>query len=373
MVTFLEFGEDLGVVAGLASFEGFGVAALGAGFGGCVKVDFEGGVVEDDCADVASDHDDAAICPLRHVSLHCDEDAADAGEDGDAGCGGCDFGGGDHIADVLAVYGYAGVIDGDFRALRQGDNGVFGPVLQIGSQGEQADGAVEEAGIDKSPSEGLGDAAPDGGLAGRDGAVEGDGAWMCHGCAPCARVYGRESCHNLAMNNWVDFVILAALAAPAFGGLRVGLIKAVTSFASIIIGITLATLFWRQAAALVEAFVSDERLAAFIGYSSIVLVVIIIGVVVAFFLRTLLTMLLLGWVDKVGGVVFGLAIGSIIVATMIFALESFGGTFGKEALAGSALSGYFDFLVPILREVAGDIDLPSVSPSNVVDLVRSDG
>ena len=175
------------------------------------------------------------------------------------------------------------------------------------------------------------------------------------------------------MNNWVDFVILAALAAPAFAGLRVGLIKAVTSFASMIVGITLATLFWRQAAALVEAFVSDERLAAFIGYSSIVLVVIIIGVVVAFFLRTLLTMLLLGWVDKVGGVVFGLAIGSIIVATMIFALESFGGTFGEEALAGSALSGYFDFLVPILREVAGDIDLPSVSPSNVVDLVRSDG
>ena len=180
----------------------------------------------------------------------------------------------------------------------------------------------------------------------------------------------RTFCHTSDMNNWVDFVILAILALPAIAGFRFGLIKAVTSLASIILGIMLATALWRQAADIAGAFVSDERAAAFIGYLSILLIVIIAGVVVSYVLRTILTMLLLGWVDKVGGVLLGLFIGCIIVAAFIFALESFGGTVGGDALAESGLSGYFEFLIPILRGIAGTIDLPSVSPTQITDTVR---
>ena len=171
------------------------------------------------------------------------------------------------------------------------------------------------------------------------------------------------------MNNWVDFVILATLALPTLAGFRVGLIRVVTGLASIAIGIMLATTFWRQVAALVEPFVTDERLAAFIGYSSIIILTVIAGIVVAFLLRTVLTMLLLGWVDKVGGIAVGFVLGSIIVTAMIFALESFGGNFGRDALAASGFSGYFDFLVPVLEVLAGEIDFPSVSPSDVAGMV----
>ena len=147
---------------------------------------------EDDGADVASDHDHAAVRLFGHISLHGYQDTADIGEDGDPGCGATGINGSNHIADVLTINSHAGVVDGHFRLLREAGDGIVVPVVKVGSQGEQADGAVEEAGVDECPSERLGDAAPDGGLAGRDGAIECDGASMCHSTLRGVRYYGQQ-------------------------------------------------------------------------------------------------------------------------------------------------------------------------------------
>ena len=161
--------------------------------------------------------------------------------------------------------------------------------------------------------------------------------------------------------NWLDVLIIVIIAVPMAIGLRVGLVRTVTGLVSLAVGTLLATLFWRQTATIVGVFIPDENLAALAGYFIILLLTVAAGWAAAVFIKTALTVLLLGWVDKVGGIAFGAAVGSVIVAAVIWSLESFSGAGVQEAVDTSALRPYFTFLVPILRRLSGEVDLSTIN------------
>ena len=157
--------------------------------------------------------------------------------------------------------------------------------------------------------------------------------------------------------SWLDILIIVIIAVPMALGMGIGLIRIACSLAAIAVGTLLATVFWRQAADIVGVFIPDDNLAALTGYLLILIVVIAAGWAAAVFVKGVLSVLMMGWLDKVGGTAFGALVGCIIVAAVIWSLESFSGETVQEAMDTSLLRPYFAFLVPILRSISGEIDL----------------
>lgn len=157
--------------------------------------------------------------------------------------------------------------------------------------------------------------------------------------------------------NWLDILIIVIVAVPMAFGMRIGLIRIASSLVAITVGTLLATLFWRQAAVIVGLFVPDDNLAALAGYLLVLLLTITAGWAAALFVKGVLNILMMGWLDTAGGVLFGALVGCIVVAAVIWSLESFSGATVQEAMDTSLLRPYFAFLVPILRFISGEIDL----------------
>ena len=153
--------------------------------------------------------------------------------------------------------------------------------------------------------------------------------------------------------NWLDFVILALIGIPAFLGLRMGMIKTVANLGGIIVGIVLAIRFSEQVGDLVGNFLSDETVARSVGFLAIIVVTLITAWIAASFVKRILTLLLLGWVDKVGGLAFGAMIGSVFVSAIITVMEVLG---VDSTLADSTLKPYFDIIVDLMSSVTENLD-----------------
>ena len=136
--------------------------------------------------------------------------------------------------------------------------------------------------------------------------------------------------------HWLDIIIIVALIIPIFTGLMQGLIKAALSLAGIIVGVVLASNFYENLAG-VLTFISNEDVANIVAFIIILAVVFIIANVIAFFLRATIKALLLGWVDRVGGAVFGFIMGAILISALLATIVKF---FGEGMVTESALAGF---------------------------------
>lgn len=114
--------------------------------------------------------------------------------------------------------------------------------------------------------------------------------------------------------NWVDIVIIIVIAIPALMGWRKGVISLVFTLIGVIAGIILAGQLWDTLAPMIP--VDDEGVQKLLAFVVIFAVVMVVAMVAAKFLKALLTVLLLGWVDKVAGLGIG-AIGGAFAATAL--------------------------------------------------------
>jgi membrane protein required for colicin V production len=144
--------------------------------------------------------------------------------------------------------------------------------------------------------------------------------------------------------NWLDIIIIIALIVPIFTGLMQGLIKAALSLAGIIVGVVLASNFYEDFAG-VLGFISNEDVANIVAFIIILLLVFIIANVIAFFLRATISALTLGWIDRVGGAVFGFVMGAIVISAMLATVVKF---FGEGIVTDSALAGFLLDKFPII-------------------------
>jgi uncharacterized membrane protein required for colicin V production len=67
-------------------------------------------------------------------------------------------------------------------------------------------------------------------------------------------------------------------------------------------------------------------------------------------------LLLLGWVDKVGGLAFGALIGSVFVSIIVTVMDILPIPGADSALVGSTLKPYFDIIVDLMSSVAENLD-----------------
>ncbi len=121
--------------------------------------------------------------------------------------------------------------------------------------------------------------------------------------------------------NWLDIGIIVAIAITTLIGLKNGLIKAVLSLAGLIIGVILAGRYYAPLAEQL-AFIPQATLAKIVAFAIILIGVMIIAGVLARLLKWAASVMMLSWVNRLGGAVFGLVLGALLWGAFFNSLGS---------------------------------------------------
>jgi len=150
--------------------------------------------------------------------------------------------------------------------------------------------------------------------------------------------------------NWLDILLLVAIALATLGGLGIGIIRAGLSLVGLVFGVVLAGRYYIPLSHLLDAFLQPNvaKVAAF----AIILIAVMVAVaVLAMFLKRAASAVKLGWADHLGGAVLGLVVGAIFCGGLLALWVKFlgmGGTIAESTLA-PILLGLLDHLPAAVR------------------------
>jgi len=144
--------------------------------------------------------------------------------------------------------------------------------------------------------------------------------------------------------NWVDIVIIIYLAISIISGFMQGLIRTVLSIAGLIVGILLASHFYKQFGDILT-FISNRNAANIVAFIIILLVVMGIAALIAMVLKTIIKAIMLGWLDKIGGAALGLILGVISVSVFLAVIIKYT---NSSAIADSKFAGFFLDKFPLI-------------------------
>jgi len=154
--------------------------------------------------------------------------------------------------------------------------------------------------------------------------------------------------------NWLDIVVLVVVAIATFLGLRIGIIKAALSLAGVIVGIILAGRYYVPLSAQLS-FIPQAGVAEVVAFVIILIGVMVIAGVLAMFLRWVASAVMLGWVNYLGGAVFGLVLGAILCAALLATWIKFLGIAG--IISESSLTAILlDRFPAVLALLPGEFD-----------------
>ena len=141
--------------------------------------------------------------------------------------------------------------------------------------------------------------------------------------------------------NYLDIALLVILAIGLFIGLGRGLVKTVFGLAGLILGVVLAGQFYK-------AF-SDSTLGQIITFILIFIFVVWLATIAGALVRKVVKLVMLGWVDGLGGALFGVAMAGIILGVALVAYLNF---FGSNSLiSDSVVSAILVDKLPLVLEL----------------------
>lgn len=151
--------------------------------------------------------------------------------------------------------------------------------------------------------------------------------------------------------NWLDIVIIVAIAIPTFLGFRTGIIKAVLSLAGLIVGVFLAGRYYLPLSEQL-AFIPQASVAKIVAFAIILVGVMVIAGVLASLLKWAASVVMLGWVNHLGGAVFGLVLGAIFCGALLATWVKFLGATGAitESNLAFILVDFFPVVLALLPE-----------------------
>ena len=116
--------------------------------------------------------------------------------------------------------------------------------------------------------------------------------------------------------SWLDLVLAVVLAVGAFLGLKTGIIKAVLSLAGLIVGVILAGHLYVPLSEQLP-FIPQADVAKVVAFAIILIGVMVIAIVLARLLKWAASVIMLNWVNHLGGAVFGLILGAIFCGALL--------------------------------------------------------
>ena len=141
--------------------------------------------------------------------------------------------------------------------------------------------------------------------------------------------------------NWLDIVIVLVIAFFAGTAFRAGLIREAVTLVSAVVGVVVAGLFYDDLARDVLVFIDNRDTARVVSFLILLGAVYLAGQLIAIMLKQVAAILLLGWVDRIGGALFGLLKGLIVVEVLLILLVTFPRLGLESDIDGSALASVF--------------------------------
>ena len=120
--------------------------------------------------------------------------------------------------------------------------------------------------------------------------------------------------------NWLDVALILIVGVSAYMGLKIGLIRAGLTAMGVFVGTVLGGQLSDDIGGLVSGVDSDSTVAVVISYVAIITVCLVASVVVSMVLRKVISVLLMGWSDKLAGAALGILIGAGISAGIIMGM-----------------------------------------------------
>ncbi len=154
--------------------------------------------------------------------------------------------------------------------------------------------------------------------------------------------------------NWLDIVITVVLSISIIFGMRTGIIKAVLSLVGLIIGVILAGRYYGPLAEQL-VFIPQANVAEIVAFAIILIGVMVIAGVLASLLKWAASVMMLGWINRLGGALFGLALGATFCGALLAIWVKFLGIDG--AIVESILSRVLlDQFPAVLALLPGEFD-----------------
>lgn len=150
--------------------------------------------------------------------------------------------------------------------------------------------------------------------------------------------------------NWLDMVILVILIVSVILGLRTGIIKAALSLAGLIIGVVLAGRYYVALAGHLT-FIPQASVAKIVAFAAILVGIMLIAAILANLLKTIVSLVMLGWVNSIGGAISGLLMGSIFCGALLALWVKY---IGSGLIADSALAGILLDKFPLILAMLPD-------------------
>jgi membrane protein required for colicin V production len=150
--------------------------------------------------------------------------------------------------------------------------------------------------------------------------------------------------------NWLDLLIIGILAWTTFRAFSSGLIREVVSLLGLVAGIALSGAFYDDLSSNLEFVIADPTTRQLAAFAAIFVGTTVAGAVIAAVLHTAAALLFLGPLDKLGGAVFGLIKGLLMVQILLVAVSVFPAqTTVANAVAASTLAPAFLRFSPVIK------------------------
>src|SRR5512136_2941000 len=137
--------------------------------------------------------------------------------------------------------------------------------------------------------------------------------------------------------NWLDIIIIVILIIAAFLGLISGLIRSLFSLIGLLVGVVLAGRFY-VALAQLFSFLNNDTAARIVAFVIIFLVVMIIATILGVVFTRLVSAVLLGWLNRLLGAIFGVIIAAIFIGAVLAVWVKFAGP--NSAFTGSLIAPF---------------------------------
>ena len=153
--------------------------------------------------------------------------------------------------------------------------------------------------------------------------------------------------------NPFDILIIVILGYSLVRGLFRGLVKEVSSIIGVLGGFYAAFTYYKMLGGLLSGLIKNTAylniLSFLIIFCSVLILISVLGVIIKY----LLNIVFLGWVDRIGGLSFGIIKGVLIVAVLFITLTAFlpkGSAFIKNSVLAPHVSWVSEKMAKVISK-----------------------
>ena len=151
--------------------------------------------------------------------------------------------------------------------------------------------------------------------------------------------------------NWVDALIILTFVWFTYAAFTAGLIREVITIIGAVFAVALAGLFYVDLAENLDVVIDNEQTRRIIAFAVLFGATILASYLLAMFLKTAASVLLLGLADAIGGAIFGFLKAFIVVEIGLIFAVTFPSLNFRDDVTGSELAPIFLDVLPVLKSI----------------------